>query len=260
MADLEAPKPVKMRAQRPRSYYDDRYYDVECEEDYRRSVRRPRPHSQHGRPPSKHITMNNFNEETYKIVNHLHRTMSQQREQSFTNSLPRRKCEQEPLYEKGNPNYTSSSLGDNDTSSWGKYPDDSGISNLPSPGRSVPSGKKPVKKKGRYASVLSSYGEHLKQKAENNTHAALVKTASALPSKKLSGSLVAAIKEGREKKEISKRASSSPKTVLPTPPPAGTSSHIVEPSAPISTTADTFDTAYMDSFSQNDDTFDYEAR
>ena len=119
------------------SYYDTTYYDAESEEEYRRPSRRQRPHSQerskkaknsqnlhimtlilkftetifsntkkHGhRPASKHITMNNFNEETYKIVNHLHRTMSQAREQSFNNSLPRRKCQQEPLYEKGN--YTS---------------------------------------------------------------------------------------------------------------------------------------------------------
>jgi len=111
MADIESgQKPVKMRAKRPRSYYES-YYDAETEDEYRRPSRRPRPHSQHGhRPPSKHITMNNFNEETYKIVNHLHRTLSQQREQSFNNSLPRRKREQEPLYEKSNYTSRSSSV------------------------------------------------------------------------------------------------------------------------------------------------------
>ena len=32
------------------------------------------------RPQSKHIAISNFNEETYKIINHLHRTMTQQKD------------------------------------------------------------------------------------------------------------------------------------------------------------------------------------
>jgi len=128
MADVESQKPVKMRQKRPRSYYDT-YYDAETEDEYRRPSRRARPHSQHGRPASKHITMNNFNEETYKIVNHLHRTMSQQREQSFNNSLPRRKRDQEPLYEKSNYTSRSSSVHS--------------VMGIPPAGANIPMGSQP---------------------------------------------------------------------------------------------------------------------
>ena len=43
----------------------------------KRSQSRSRPIS---RPQSKHIAINNLNEETYKIINHLHRTMAQQKD------------------------------------------------------------------------------------------------------------------------------------------------------------------------------------
>lgn len=254
MADVESQKPVKMRQKRPRSYYDT-YYDAETEDEYRRPSRRARPHSQHGRPASKHITMNNFNEETYKIVNHLHRTMSQQREQSFNNSLPRRKRDQEPLYEKSN--YTSSSLGDGDSTGWGKYPDgeSTGISSIPSPGRgSTPTRKKSSVKesKGRYTKVLSDYGAHLKQKAKDGSHAAIIKSVNAIPSKKLSTGLVSAINDSRRDQAIKKRASSSPKTVIPNPS--------LEPSAPLTTTTDTFDTAIDEHNLDYHDDFDDYAR
>ena len=86
-AELEAlnkqQQPVKMRKVRPSSrpqsevgHYDQ--YDEESEYYYpERRRSRSRPNS---RPQSKHIAINNFNEETYKIINHLHRTMSQQRD------------------------------------------------------------------------------------------------------------------------------------------------------------------------------------
>ena len=72
----------------------------------------------------------------------------------------------------------------------------------------------------------------------------MVKTASSLPSKKLSTGLVGAINDSRREKAIKKRASSSPKTL-----PTG----LVEPSAPLTTTTDTaFDTAI------DDHTLDYD--
>ena len=62
-----------------------------------------------------------------------------------------------------------SSLGDGDSTGWGKYPDEesTGISSIPSPGRgSTPTRKKSSVKesKGRYNKVLSDYGAHLKKK------------------------------------------------------------------------------------------------
>ena len=39
-----------------------------------------RSRSRRRRPRPKHNAINNFNEETYKIINHLHRTMTQQQD------------------------------------------------------------------------------------------------------------------------------------------------------------------------------------
>lgn len=80
----------------------------------------------------------------------------------------------------------------------------------------------------------------------------MVKTASAIPSKKLSSGLVNAINENRREKEIKKRASSSPKTILPA---AG--SPLLEPSAPLTTTTDTaFDTAMSETLDYGPNDYD----
>ena len=52
--------------------------DSESENYYlERSRSRRRPIS---RPRSKHNAISNYNEDTYKIINHLHRTMTQQKD------------------------------------------------------------------------------------------------------------------------------------------------------------------------------------
>ena len=90
-------------------------------------------------------------------------------------------------------------------------------------------------------------------KAKDGSHAAMVKTASAIPSKKLSSGLVNAINESRRDKEIKKRASSSPKTILPS---AG-SPLTLEPSAPLTTTTDTaFDTAMSETLDYGHNDYD----
>ena len=101
-----------------------------------------------------------------------------------------------------------------------------------------------------------SYGQclcHLQKsktrdKAKDSSHAAIIKSVNAMPSKKLSTGLVSAINDSRRDKAIKKRASSSPKTIIP--------NQSMEPSAPLTTTTDTFDTAIDEHNLDYQDDFD----
>jgi len=58
---------------------------------------------------------------------------------------------------------------------------------------------KPKKKEsGRYTQVFKEYGKHLKQKADDGSHNLMLKTASAIPSKKLSTDITRVMMEKRQ--------------------------------------------------------------
>lgn len=234
---LQPKRTVKMRPRsRPSSLYESHYEGLDDSMDYypeekTRSNRRSRqrPHSHHARPSPKsepqQIVLNNFNEETYQIINKLHRTMSQQRERSYNSLRPNNRNMERSISEK---DFDSSKFDGSISEGWGhEYRHESPDCTLSIPTRRSLSSGRPRKsgsfkysqsskndkindisqkhplKQSRYSKVFKDYGKHLKLQADIKSHDLLLKTTRKLPSKKLAGDLERAMVENRE--EESKR-------------------------------------------------------